>query len=236
MPSQVSAGGTDGYLRKYDAAGNELWTRQFGSTGLDLARGVSADAAGDVYVAGSTFDVFSGQATAGGRDAIVLSFDSEGNRRWTRQFGTAGWDGAVDIAVIASSVLVFGGIAGTLPGQTSVGGTDVFLRRYDISGNEVWTGQFGSSSDDDPAAVFAGSAGVFTVGATDGALPGQSSSGGADAFLRKYDPGDTGPIPMPIPGVGVWGMIAMATLIATLLLTRRGRVGCRGGIPPGHLN
>jgi hypothetical protein len=114
----------------------------------------------------------------------------------------------------------------------------VFLRRYDISGNEEWTGQFGSSSDDDSQAVVAGTAGVFTVGATDGALPGQSSAGGADAFLRKYDPGDTGPIPTPtpVPAVGVWGMIATVALIAAILLLNRGRVGRRGGIPPGHLN
>jgi hypothetical protein len=109
LPSQVSAGGTDGYLRKYDAAGSELWTRQFGTTGVDLARGVAADLAGNVYVAGRTTAVFSGQSTAGGGDATVLSFDSEGNRRWTRQFGTTGADSAVDIAVIFSSVFVFGG-------------------------------------------------------------------------------------------------------------------------------
>jgi hypothetical protein len=31
LPGQISVGGADAYLRKYDAAGNELWTRQFGS-------------------------------------------------------------------------------------------------------------------------------------------------------------------------------------------------------------
>mgnify|MGYP006162909001 CR=1 FL=1 len=163
LSSQTSTGGQDGYLRKYDVVGNEVWTRQFGTTGLDLARGVASDSAGNVYVAGRTTGVFSGQSTVGGGDATVLSFDSEGNRRWTHQFGTAGSDSAVGIAVIASSVFVVGNTSGTLPGQNSGGGSDTFLRRYDISGNEVWTEQFGSSSDDDSRAVHAGMAGVFTV-------------------------------------------------------------------------
>src|SRR5256885_16365852 len=39
LPGQASAGGGDAYVRKYDAAGNELWTRQFGTTADDRAFG-----------------------------------------------------------------------------------------------------------------------------------------------------------------------------------------------------
>ena len=35
LPGQTSAGGRDTYLRKYDANGNEFWTRQFGTAGMD---------------------------------------------------------------------------------------------------------------------------------------------------------------------------------------------------------
>jgi hypothetical protein len=57
-------------VRKYDAAGNELWTRQFGTADLDEALGVAAGAAG-VYVAGYTFGTFPGQVNAGAADAFV---------------------------------------------------------------------------------------------------------------------------------------------------------------------
>lgn len=35
FPGYTNAGGRDAFIRKYDAAGNELWTRQFGTGGPD---------------------------------------------------------------------------------------------------------------------------------------------------------------------------------------------------------
>ena len=40
-------------MRKYDADGDELWTRQFGSDGTDFGRGLVVDATG-IYVGGWT--------------------------------------------------------------------------------------------------------------------------------------------------------------------------------------
>jgi hypothetical protein len=58
---------------RYDAAGNLLWARQFGSAADDFATGVSADGSG-VYVAGWTTGALPGQASAGGTDAFVAKF------------------------------------------------------------------------------------------------------------------------------------------------------------------
>jgi hypothetical protein len=49
-----SAGANDAWVRRFDAAGGTLWTRQFGSNGSDLGAGVASDAQGDVVVGGST--------------------------------------------------------------------------------------------------------------------------------------------------------------------------------------
>jgi hypothetical protein len=57
-------------VRKYDADGNELWTRQFGTAGVDSASGVAADASG-LYVAALTSGTFPDQTSAGGTDAFV---------------------------------------------------------------------------------------------------------------------------------------------------------------------
>lgn len=43
-------GGTDAYVRKYDANGVLQWTRQFGTTGEDYAADVTLDGSGNVYV------------------------------------------------------------------------------------------------------------------------------------------------------------------------------------------
>src|SRR5439155_1266491 len=139
---QTSAGGVDAFLRKYDAAGNTLWTRQFGTSADDLADAVAVDGTG-VYMAGFTGGTLPGQTSAGGVDAFLRKYDSSGNVLWTRQFGTSAYDSAVAIAADGTSVYVAGFTGGTLLGQTSAGGYDAFLRKYDSSGNVLWTRQFG---------------------------------------------------------------------------------------------
>ncbi len=73
---------------------------------------------------------------------------------------------------------------GTLPGQTRVG-IDAFVRKYDLNGNDIWTRQFGTSSDDVGIGISVDDSGVYVVGWTFGTLPGQTSSGGIDTYVAK---------------------------------------------------
>ncbi len=189
LPGQTSSGSYDAFVRKYDASGNIVWTRQFGSNSLDEAFGIAVDAAGNSYTVGITFGALPGQTSSGGFDAFVRKYDQGGNEVWTRQFGSGSYDFAQAIAVDAAGNSYAAGITGgTLPGQTSAGGDDAFVRKYDTAGNEVWTRQFGSSSGDVPNGIAVDAAGQsYVAGETDGALPGQTSTGGADGFVRKYD-------------------------------------------------
>jgi hypothetical protein len=105
---------------------------------------------------------------------------------WIRQFGTNGNDVVWDVDA-DGDVYAAGHTTATLPGQTSSGNNDAFLRKYDSDGNLAWTRQFGTSSSDYAYGVFVDASGVYVAGDTGGALPGQVSSGSSDAFLRKYD-------------------------------------------------
>ena len=189
LPGQVSLGNFDVYLRKYSSAGDELWTRQFGTHDLDEAFGVDVDSAGNVFVVGHSSSTRSTQATLGTRDAFVYKFDAEGNELWVRKFGTVESDGAFDVvADRIGNLYVVGDINGTIPGQTSNGKGDAFLRKYDGDGNEVWTRQFGSRERDEAYGVEVDGAGnVYVVGTTFDALPDQANLGWSDAYLRKYD-------------------------------------------------
>jgi Beta-propeller repeat len=203
LPDQTAFGAWDAFVRKYDAGGTEIWTRQFGSTGYDTGR-VAVDPSGNVIVSGLTERGLAGE-TDGGTDAgaigyaFVRKYDGSGTALWTRQFGSAG-------AQVGGSANVFGSAAvdgsgniyiagftdGSLPGQTSAGGQDVFVRKYDTGGSEMWTRQFGTSADDGASAASTDSDGnVYVAGRTFGALPNQSNAGKADAFVRKYDAGGT---------------------------------------------
>ncbi len=198
LPGQTFQGGpsgpcdsTDVFLRKYDAAGNELWTREFGTPGNDQSGGVAVDGAGNVYVAGRVGGALPGQTFQGGNiDAFLRKYDAAGNELWTREFGTAADESGGPAVDGAGNVYVVGTTSGTLPGQTSASGEDAFVRKYDAAGNELWTRQFGAPGSFTVglirAADFAGN--VYVAGYTGGALPGQTFAGGfTDAFVRKYD-------------------------------------------------
>ncbi len=104
---------------------------------------------------------------------------------WIRQFGSSSIDNARGISVDASGIYVAGLTSGTLPGQTSAGSTDAFVRKYDLDGNEVWTRQFGTPSGDNARGISVDASGIYVAGGTDGTLPGQTSAGSTDAFVVK---------------------------------------------------
>lgn len=186
---QTSAGGQDVFVRKYDTSGGLIWTSQFGTVSVDAATGVAA-ADGGVYVSGYTGGAFSGQSSGGDHDAFLRRIDTgSGAEVWTRQFGTPGADQATGVDVGPTGVYVAGFIAGTLPGETSAGGQDAFVRRYDFSGTPIWTTQFGTEATDSAAAVSVGQSGLFVAGTTNGTFAGQTSAGLNDAFVaRLIDP------------------------------------------------
>ncbi len=190
LPGQTEAGAPDAFLRKYDADGTELWTRQFGTVRGDYAHAVAVDGSG-VYVVGFTGGTFLGQESAGNADAFLRKYDADGTEVWTRQFGTDAYDEAAAVIADGSGVYAAGHTQGVLSGETSAGAQDVFLRKYDADGTEVWTRQFGTDALDIATAIAVDGSGVYVAGVTEGALPGQTYGGDLDAFLRRYDKSGT---------------------------------------------
>jgi len=186
LPGQHSAGGLDAFVRKYDPSGTEVWTRQFGGGGADVASGVAVGSGGEVYVVGTTSSALPGQVAAGSFDAFVRRYDSAGQEVWTRQFGTSAGDNARRLAVDRDGqVLVVGSTEGALPGQSSAGGFDVFVSMFRGDGRQLWMRQFGSEGDDFGVAVGIDRDGAISVvGSADRALPGGASG---TTFLRHFD-------------------------------------------------
>jgi hypothetical protein len=188
LPGQTSAGLADGYVRRVDATGNEVWTRQFGTSEDDFIVALAVDATG-VYAAGSTSGTLPGQTKVGGSDAILVKYDLDGNELWTVQFGTDSADFPSNVVVDATGVYVVGNTYGTFPGQTNRGDADVFLTRFDAAGTQDWTVEFGSRRWDTGYANALGPAGVFVDGFTGGGLPGQRDRGDLDAFVGLFTTG-----------------------------------------------
>ena len=164
------------------------WTRQLGSASEDVAQAITSDAAGNVYAAGFTSGALDGQTSAGNSDLFITKYDARGVKQWTRQLGTAGFDAAYAITSdAAGNVYAAGSTSGALDGQTSAGGGDLFITKYDASGVKQWTRQLGTAGFDYATAITSDAAGnVYAAGLTESALDGQTSAGGFDLFIVKY--------------------------------------------------
>jgi uncharacterized protein (TIGR03437 family) len=111
----------------------------------------------------------------------LRKYDSGGDELWTRQIEIGAREGGVTgLAVNAGGVFVAGGTLGVLPGQTHIGKTDAFVRRYDPSGRELWTRQFGTAESEIVHVIAADGNGVYVAGVVFGGSSTQH-------FVSKFD-------------------------------------------------
>ena len=168
-----SPSGSDGFIAKYDTAGNQLWVRQFGSNEYyNESNGISVDENGNSYVTGFTSGDLAGTGNAGASDAYIVKYDNSGNQLWAKQFGSVYDDEGNDIIVDASeNVYVIGYTRGDLDPIGDDGGDDVFLAKYDAAGSQYWVKQFGTSSKDVGNSITVDMNGViYTTGQVSGGV------------------------------------------------------------------
>ena len=164
-------------------------TLQFGTAANDYSRGVAVDGWGNIVIVGITYASLDGQPHAGGADIFIVKYSSDGARLWTRMLGTAASDEANGVAIDSSGIIyVTGRTSGALDGQSLAGGSDIFLTKYDASGNRQWTRQWGTAAHDGAqSVVVSGTSVIYVSGSTGGALDGQSHAGDIDLFLTRFD-------------------------------------------------
>ncbi|HRH93568.1 MAG TPA: hypothetical protein PKV72_03470, partial [Candidatus Peribacteria bacterium] len=169
------------------------WIRQFGAVASSNETARAVDDDGNTFVAGTTDGALSGKTNAGGIDGWLKKYDAHGNLLFTDQFGTAGDDVVAGIAFDQSGIHVIGSTTGTFPGQTSAGGKDIFVRKYDPALDDEHTTlrQFGTDGDDEVMDATEGSANdYFIAGRTSGAFPEKTNAGGFDAYVIRLDGSD----------------------------------------------
>ena len=184
----ANAGGRDAFLSKYNAAGSQLWSRQFGTSDDDESLAISADKLGNIFVAGYTVGSLEG-VNAGGRDAFLSEYNAAGNLVWTHQLGTSADDQSSAVAADGlGNVYISGYTAGSLNG-TNAGGRDAFVSKYAANGAFLWTRQFGTSANDESLGMSAdGMGNIYLAGRTEGnlsVLGAPYEGSGGNAFLLK---------------------------------------------------
>jgi Beta-propeller repeat len=178
--------GWDAFIAKYDAAGNEIWTRQFGTPKPDDAFAVTTDRLGNVYIAGATNGDLGGPNGGGvnayGTDMFVAKYDAAGNQLWTRQWGTAETEQGYNIAADQLGNVF---VSGEINGQAS----STFLNCYDSSGNLLSTNQTGNSYTGTSRAIAADGLGNVYVTAETFTEFGQPAAPSENTFISKYSAG-----------------------------------------------
>ena len=139
-------GALDGWVARYDGAGSQTWLTQFGTAANEEVWGLTADAAGNSYVAAYSAGDFDGPL-AGDKDIVVARFDPTGTLTWKDQLGTGLNDKGAAIQLDgAGNIYLAGFTDGNLAG--SVGKFDAVLVKYAPDTTREWIRQFGSVEDD----------------------------------------------------------------------------------------
>ncbi len=155
-----SVGGGDLFVTKLGPAGNHLWSKRFGDTLDEAGKSIAVDANGNVAITGyfdKTLDFGAGNlgggAPSGTHKGFVAELDAAGNHLWSRGFGAVyadSWGVAVDGN---NNVLMTGEVrgdadfgGGVLPGGGGVVDTDVYVGKYDPTGNLIWAARYGDTS------------------------------------------------------------------------------------------
>jgi hypothetical protein len=181
----------DGFITKFNSAGDKLWTRTLGSTSRDAIWGSTIGNDGSIYVGGTTSGNFDGQSSSGSTDIFVSKYSSDGVKQWTRIFGTTSFENSSGNLITGQdgNIYISGSTDGNLNGQLNAGGADAFLTKIDTNGALIWTRLIGTSGIDRANTLALGLDGyIFIAGSTNGSLDSQVNMGGTDIFVSKFSP------------------------------------------------
>jgi WD40 repeat protein len=158
-------GGQDAFIAKITPAFSLTFAVNVGGIGDDTGAGITTDAQGNIYEVGSfasTADLDPGPGThdvvsKGGTDGYVLKLGPQGGFLSAAQLGGTGDDDATAIVIDrGGNEIVAGNFTGTADldpnagttNLTSAGNSDVYVAKYNTSGNIVWARKAGGASAD----------------------------------------------------------------------------------------
>ena len=196
----------DVLIAKLDSAGNNIWAKSGGGDYVDIPKSISVDKSLNVYVAGS----FSSSSILFGTvllpnatlvdtsNIFLVKYDPNGNVLWAKTEGGARNDFATSVTVGASGAVYLTGVfqsqfitfGSTL--DTNHGTGNMFLIKYDTSGDMLWSRTAGGNGYDGGNSIITDATeniymcGWFTSYKMSFGRDSLNNAGGEDLFLAKY--------------------------------------------------
>jgi hypothetical protein len=159
------------------------WTVEGWHDRRDFASDITLDAAGNLYAAGSTGDVYGTRPSGLYSGAVAAKFDSDGNRHWlSNAYATASLDHVADVRVDGSGNVF---ISGETYRYTT--GAEAYLVKFSSDGTRLWERHLGTPDNEFGVSLTVDTLGnAYLGGSTTGDLVGGGKHG-YDPFVAKYD-------------------------------------------------
>lgn len=208
----ISNGQGDVFTMKLDSSGNYLWVVAMGSSSFDAATDLYVNNIGDIFVTGeyrltvdfdpsaSTFNLSSN----GGAEIFIQKLSNNGDFVWTKSIGGTGFDSGGGISGDIDGDLYLTGRyqdtvdfdpSGASLNLVSNGSYDMYIAKFDTSGNFLWAESIGGSDSDQGSFITNDNVGNIWVSGFFGDSadfdPSSGTSiltdnGNGDIFIAKY--------------------------------------------------
>lgn len=162
------------YICKLDVSGDFIWAKIIPNYNINI------DIAGNIYTTGLfhnslIFDFDPGDGVinlqaVGLEDIYIGKYDSNGNFIWVKQLGGASFDSGSSIAIDENNNIFLTGsfydIVDFDPGVNtyylcSSGESDIFISKYNASGDFIWAKQLGSTGYDGGISILTDNSGII---------------------------------------------------------------------------
>ncbi|HLG33482.1 MAG TPA: T9SS type A sorting domain-containing protein, partial [Bacteroidia bacterium] len=205
----VSITPNDLFVAKYNSSGNLIWAKSMGSNAIFYPTiGITLDRMENIYLTSCftsqfIFGTDTLIASGAGANYFVAKCDSSGNALWARSAThTCGGSQSLSVAADASASIYISGTFGNTSCSMMVGSDtlvslglyNIFIAKYDSSGNALWAKSAGGTGYDKAFFITADTIGnVYATGTFSsasiafGSSTITNTSGNSDGFLAKYD-------------------------------------------------
>lgn len=154
----------DSFVFKFDNNGQRVWSTYYGGTQNDFGNRIVVDNNNKVILTGysyssdllvSTSGVFS-SSFSGIFDAFVTRLNTDGTFDWGTFYGGSGGEFVSDIDIFNNEIIIGGftssmdlPVSGTAWQNSNNGGLDIFVAKFDLTGNRIWDTYFGGTNSED---------------------------------------------------------------------------------------
>lgn len=193
----------DIFIVKFDGLGNVIWAKREGAAALEIPHSIHVDSNNNIIVTGRfSSNVITFGTTiltlAGSMDVFIVKYDAYGNLLWAKGAGGGSNDEGYSLSTDDSGNIYVSGYF-TQPARfgtiqlISDGQADMFLAKYDPSGNVLWAKRAGGKGDDRATSVKTDASGNsyitgyytnYSISFASVLLPNEP---GDNSFLAKYD-------------------------------------------------